>query len=143
MAIEDGVHAMIHKITGPWPAEEMTDGETVDHARGRVKWARLLPNDSMPRIVDGMEAACRIERFVLKKLEETVGLILQPAAMALVLSPRRRIDGHTSHCQDGLSMEPDPAPDASNKIGHFMAADKGECPDLPATPAPARTFWRA
>ncbi len=97
MALEDGLHPVVDEIARARPPEEMADREAMDHARRRMQRAHAIGLDRMSRVVERMEAAGGIDRFVLEEAEEAIGLSLQPAPMVGVLAPRRRIGRQIVH----------------------------------------------
>jgi hypothetical protein len=85
--LEDSVDAVIDEIGGAWPSEQMADRETMDHPARRMKRARRIVFDRLARIVDREETTLRIERLILEKPEQIVGVAPQPTAMIGILPP--------------------------------------------------------
>src|SRR5450432_1878114 len=87
VAMKNRLHSVIDEIGRARPSEEMAKSEAMEHAGRRMQRAHPIGLDRVTGIVERMKTSLRIERFVLKEGKERVGLILQPAAVAGVLTP--------------------------------------------------------
>ena len=82
MALADRLHAVIDDVGGAGPAEQMRDGEAMDHARRLVQRPRAIARQRPAARVEIGEAARRIDQLRLVERQQRIGLGDEPAAVA-------------------------------------------------------------
>ena len=81
MALADRLHAVIDDVGGAGPAEQMGDGEAMDHARRLVQRPHAVAGQRPAARVEIGEAAGRIDQIRLVKRQQRIGLVGEPAAV--------------------------------------------------------------